>query len=96
MKIATYTAIYRKGNPMPVALFLEESDAREWHANPEIYSNARRQIIISPQVKPLTPPQKETAAQKLLRILVTPGEDPQDQIGRAIEAGQKLLGIKSP
>lgn len=96
MKAATYIAIYKKGTELPVALFFDATDALEWNANPELYSNARRQIIISPQINPMSPEQKETAAKKLLRILVTPGEDPQDQVGRAIEAGQKLLGIKRP
>jgi len=95
MKIETYTAIYKKGGvDVPVALFLNPDDATEWHANPELYSNCRRRVIISPVPKPkaVAP---ETEAMRLLRILVTPGEDSDDQVGTAIEQGQKLLGIKS-
>lgn len=93
MKTETYTAVYKKGSALPVALFIDPQDASEWHANPELYSNCRRRVIISPTQKEMELAENE--AMRLLRILVKPGDDTMDEVGTAIEAGQKLLGIKS-
>lgn len=87
MKASTYIAVYKKEHPLPVALFADENDAENWHANPNLYSNCRRRVVISPDAN------GDTTAEKLLRILVTPGDD--DRVGYAIEEGQKLLGIKT-
>lgn len=96
MKAETYIAVYKKGVALPVALFIDPVDADEWHANPELYSNCRRRVLISPteEAKKLWPEEVESEALRLLRILVTPDDDPQDLVFDAISKGQKLLGIK--
>jgi len=93
MKSETYTAIYKKGITLPVALFLNPQDADEWCANPVLYSSCRRRVFVSPDQKEIDA--NESEAMRLLRILVKPGDDPQYEVGRAIESGQKLLGLKS-
>lgn len=41
----TYHAVFRKGDPLPRALFRLEEDACQWHDAPALYSNARRRVL---------------------------------------------------
>lgn len=45
MKPITYHAVFRKGDPLPRALFRLEEDADAWHEAPELYSGARRRVV---------------------------------------------------
>lgn len=93
MKTETYMAVYKPGKALPTALFMWEEDAKAWSGATPDKALCRRRVIISPM--PYTAPVpsvKESEAVRLLRILVTHGDD--SNIGAAIEAGQKLLNIK--
>lgn len=93
MKTETFIAIYKKGENSPVAMFKGEVPEGLSY-EPELFSRARRRVIISPL--PVTfdaKAHKESEIQRLLRILVTPGDKYDSEIGDAIASGQKLLGI---
>lgn len=85
--VATYFAVYRTNQAMPVALFHDEQDAKEWHDNPGVYSTARRRVIISPIRKP------ESEHLTLLRAIVDPNA-PDGEMHKAIDRAKQLLQIK--
>lgn len=95
--VETYVAIFKKGHDRPVAFFLDPQDAAEWHANPELYSNARRRLDFSQQPPAVlgeaqhpapVPAGLATAALEVLRRIIFGADKPMCE---GIEAGKEML-----
>lgn len=70
----TYVAVYKAGEKWPTAFFLDPEDARQWHDNPEVFSNARRRVEMGPPFV-LVSHEPRCAAEVLLERIVNGSDE---------------------
>ena len=92
-KIESWSAVYKRTKPFSqtvelVALFRDQVDADEWHANPDLYFNCRRNLKMQPAPIELLPGARGQEALVILIGLIS-GKD--EALPSWLERGRELL-----